>query len=103
MARTCVRGGVTTWLALWPGDRAIMIGQALLSAVSWGALALVVSAGIRQATVRRLTAAALVLIPCTAQIANWDSVMQGESVSMSTGILALAALVWFTRERQDAS
>ncbi len=90
--------GVTIWLALWPGDHAIMIGQALLSAVAWGALALVVSAGIRRATVRRLTVAALVLIPCTAQIANWDSVIQGDSASMSTGIIALAALVWFTRE-----
>ena len=90
--------GATIWLALWPGDHAIMIANALLSAVAWGALALVVAAGIRHATVRRLTAAALVLIPCTAQISNWDSVMQGESVSMSTGILALAALVWFTRE-----
>jgi hypothetical protein len=90
--------GVTIWLALWPGDRGIMIGQALLSAVAWGALALVVSAGIRHATVRRLTAAALVLIPCTAQIGNWDSVILGDSTSMSTGILALAALVWFTRE-----
>src|SRR5665647_2172134 len=67
--------GSTIWLALWPGDHAIMIGQALLSAVAWGALALVVSAGIRHATVRRLTAAALVLIPCTAQIGNWDSVI----------------------------
>ena len=90
--------GSTIWLALWPGDHAIMIGQALLSAVAWGALALVVSAGIRHATVRRLTAAALVLIPCTAQIGNWDSVILGDSVSMSTGVLALAALVWFTRE-----
>jgi len=90
--------GATIWLALWPGDHAIMIGQALLSAVAWGSLALVVSAGIRQASVRRLTAAALVLIPCTAQIGNWDSVIQSDSVSMSTGILALAALVWFTRE-----
>jgi len=90
--------GATLWLALWPGDHPIMIGNALLSAVAWGALALVVSAGIRHAAARRLTAAALVLIPCTAQIGNWDSVIQGESVSMSTGILALAALVWFTRE-----
>ncbi|HZL05953.1 MAG TPA: hypothetical protein VFE45_11150, partial [Coriobacteriia bacterium] len=90
--------GSTIWLALWPGDHALMIGQALLSAVAWGALAVVVSAGIRQATVRRLTAAALVLIPCTAQIANWDSVIQGDSTSMSTGILALAALIWFTRQ-----
>jgi len=90
--------GVTIWMALWPGDYAIMIGQALLSAVAWGGLALVVSAGIRHTTVRRLTAAALVLIPCTAQIGNWDSVIQSDAVSMSTGILALAALLWFIRE-----
>jgi hypothetical protein len=39
-----------------------------------------------------------VLIPCTAQIGNWDSVILGDSASVSTGVLALGALIWFTRD-----
>lgn len=90
--------GVTAWMALWPNDRVIVLAQALLSAVAWGALALVVAQGIRRPGPRRLFAAMLVLIPCSAQIANWDTVILGDSVAMTTGILALAAVVQLTRE-----
>ncbi|HEV7173036.1 MAG TPA: hypothetical protein VGN50_09075 [Pedococcus sp.] len=90
--------GVTAWLALWPGEPGIVIGHALLSAVAWGALALAVAGLVDNPVVRRGVAASLVLIACTAQIASWDSVILGESVSLSTGILALAALVWLVRD-----
>ena len=90
--------GVTFWLAMWPNDRAIMVAQALLAALAWGALALVVSRGIRHTGVRRLFVAMLVLIPCTAQMANWETVILGDSIAMTTGILALAALIWLTQE-----
>jgi hypothetical protein len=89
--------GVTLWLALWPNDRAIMLAQALLAALAWGALALVVAHGIRHTGVRRLVVALLVLIPCTAQMANWETVILGDSIAMTTGILALAALIRLMR------
>ncbi|WP_406832977.1 hypothetical protein ABEG17_09125 [Pedococcus sp. KACC 23699] len=90
--------GATFWLAMWPNDGAIMVAQVLLAAVAWGALALVVSHGIRRPGVRRLFVALLVLIPCTAQIANWETVILGDSIAMTTGVLALASLIWLTRE-----
>jgi hypothetical protein len=90
--------GVTAWMALWPNDRAIMVAQALLSAVAWGALALVVARGIQRPGLRRLFVLLLVLIPCTAQMANWDTIILGDSIAMTTGILALAALIQLTRE-----
>ena len=90
--------GVTAWLALWPGERGISIADALLSAVAWGCLALVVAGLVNHPTVRRGVAASFVLIACTAQIASWDGVILGDSVSLSTGILALSALVWFVRD-----
>ena len=39
----------------------------------------------------------MLLVSCTAQVAAWDADMLSESVSVSTGILALVALVRFTR------
>jgi hypothetical protein len=89
--------GVTAWMALWPNTYSIMVAQALLSAVAWGTFALVVASGIENRVVRRVFAAAIVLLACSAQLANWDSVMQGDSVPMSTGVLSLAALVWLVR------
>jgi hypothetical protein len=82
--------GVTIWMALWPGDVAIEVAQTVLSFVVWSALALVVAAGIRQAAVRRVFVVLLLLLACTAQVSNWDGVMQGDSVSISSGVLALA-------------
>jgi hypothetical protein len=90
--------GVTVWMALWPGDRAIMLAQALLSGVAWATFAVVIARGIGNRVVRRLFVLAIVLLACSAQLANWDSVIQGDSLPMSTGILALAALVWLVRE-----
>jgi hypothetical protein len=86
--------GVTLWMALWPSDRAITVAQALLSAVVWSALGLTVAVVIRRPAVRRVLVAALLLLACTAQVAGWDLAIMSESVSVSTGVLALAALIW---------
>lgn len=87
--------GVTVWMALWPGDVAIEVAQTVLSFVVWSALALVVAAGIRHATVRRVFVVLLLLVACTAQVSNWDGVMQGDSVSISSGVLAFAMALRF--------
>jgi hypothetical protein len=89
--------GVTIWMALWPGDVAIEVAQTALSFVAWSTLALVVAAGIRHPTVRRVVVVLLLLVPCTAQVANWDGVILGESVSVSTGVLTLAMALRFSR------
>jgi hypothetical protein len=89
--------GVTAWMALWPNDKAMIVAQALLSFVAWAALALAVAGLLRTAVVTRIVVAALLLVPCTAQVAGWDLVILGESVSISTAVLALAALLRLVR------
>lgn len=89
--------GVTIWMALWPGDVAIELAQTLLSFVAWSTLALVVAAGIGHAAVRRVVVVLLLVVACTAQVANWDGVIQGESVSVSAGLLTLAMALRFSR------
>jgi hypothetical protein len=89
--------GVTIWMALWPGDVAIELAQTALSFVAWSTLAMVVAAGIRHAAVRRVVVVLLLLVACTAQVANWDGVILGESVSVSTGLLTLAMALRFSR------
>lgn len=90
--------GATVWLALWPSDQAIVFAQTALSILAWAALALAVAAGIRRAAVRRAVVLLLLLLASTAQLANWDLAMICESVSVSSGILALAASLWFARQ-----
>lgn len=89
--------GVTAWLALWPSDEAIVLAQAALSIIAWVVLALTVAAGIERASPRRTTVFLLLLLACTAQVANWDLTILAESVSISSGILALAAFIRLTR------
>jgi hypothetical protein len=89
--------GTTVWMALWPGDPAIQVAQVALSFVVWSALALVVARSIAHPLVRRITVGALLLVPCTAQVANWDGVMQGDSVSISAGVLTLATVLRFAQ------
>ena len=90
--------GVTVWMALWPGDRGILLAQVALSIVAWVLLALTVADGIGNPVARRLTAFLLLLVSCTAQVIAWDAMMLSEPVSVSTGILALVAVIRFTRE-----
>jgi hypothetical protein len=89
--------GVTAWMALWPSDEVIVLAQAALSIIAWVALALTVAAGIQRAAPRRILVLLLLLLACTAEVANWDLTILGESVSISSGILALAAFIRFTR------
>ena len=89
--------GVTIWMALWPTDRGILLAQVALSIVAWALLAVTVADGIPNPVGRRILAFLVLLVSCTAQVAAWDADMLSESVSVSTGILALVALVRFTR------
>jgi hypothetical protein len=90
--------GVTAWMALWPSDEALTVAQGVLSAVVWSVLAITVSRVIRRAALRRAVVVLLLLLSCTAQVSGWDVILLGESVSISAGVLALAALIRFTRE-----
>ena len=89
--------GVTAWMALWPSEEGIVLAQTALSIVAWMALALTVAAGIQRAAPRRILVLLLLLLACTAEVADRDLTILAESVSISSGILALAAFIRFTR------
>jgi hypothetical protein len=89
--------GVTAWMALWPSDEAIVLAQTALAVLVWSALALTVATGVRRPAARRLVVTVLLVLACTAQVASWDLAILSESVSISTGILTLAAAVRFAR------
>jgi hypothetical protein len=89
--------GVTAWLALWPSDEAIVLAQTALSIVAWVVLALTVTATVRRPFVRRGLALLLFLVGCSAQVASWQLAILSESVSISTGVLALALLIRLVR------
>ena len=90
--------GVTAWMALWPSDRGILLGQVALSIVAWAALAVTVAQGIENRAARRILAFLVLLVSCTGEVIAWDANMLSESVSVSTGILALVAAIRFTRQ-----
>jgi hypothetical protein len=90
--------GVTIWMALWPSDRGILLAQAALSVVAWAALAVTVANGIENPAWRRVMAFVVLLVSCTAQVMALDANMLSESVSVSTGVLALVAIIRFTRQ-----
>jgi hypothetical protein len=90
--------GVTIWMALWPSDRGILLAQVALSIVAWAALAVTVANGIGNPAARRIMAFILLLVSCTGQVTAWDANMLSESVSVSTGVLALVAIIRFTRQ-----
>ncbi len=90
--------GVTIWMALWPTDRGILLAQVVLSIVVWVALAVTVAEGIGNPLARRIVVLLLLLVSCTAQVTAWDANMLSESVSVSTGILALVAIIRFVRQ-----
>jgi hypothetical protein len=89
--------GATIWMALWPGDLAIELAQTALSFLVWAALALVVARSTQHVVVRRAAVTVLLLVPCTAQVASWEGVMQGDSVSISSGVLTLAMALRFSQ------
>ena len=63
--------------------------------VVWSALALVIAAHIRHAVVRRVLVVLLILVACTAQVANWDGVIRGTRCPSPTGVLTLALALRF--------
>jgi hypothetical protein len=89
--------GVTVWMALWPGDEGIVLAQTVLAVLAWGTLAVVVAGGLRRPLVRRIVVAVLLVISASAQVASWQLAILGESVSISSGILALALSIRMVR------
>jgi hypothetical protein len=88
--------GASVWMALWPSNWAMVVGQVVLSVLAWIALTLTVAAAIQRPALRRAIVLLLLVLASTAQVAGWDLALLSESVSISSGILTLAAAIRFT-------
>jgi hypothetical protein len=85
--------GVTVWMALWPGDVAIIVAQALLAVLCWSILLREVYLRCETPAVRRAAVVLVTLLASLPAIACWDAIITSESVSLSTGALALGLLL----------
>lgn len=72
-------------------------GQALLSTVSWGVFAWVVSREMRTRVMQNVALAAILALALTPQVLQWDGAMLSESLSTSLGMLILSCAVVMVR------
>jgi hypothetical protein len=84
------------WLI--PGtNRSLLIGQALIGAISWAVLALAAAAWFRLPAMRFAVAAAIAVLGCTTAVTNWDAAKLSESLGISLTVLVIAAWLNFLR------
>jgi hypothetical protein len=85
----------TTHRTLNEGFVNLVLFQTGLSIISWTGLAWVVSSKMKKVITKWLSAMVLILFGFTPQLADWDSIIGSESLSISLFIAGLAALTWF--------
>jgi hypothetical protein len=90
--------GVTLWMALWPTNRAVVLAQATLAIIAWGCLAIAFYNAVEHLVLRRLLLVAVLVVGSTASVIGWDSIISSESVSVTAGVLSLAALLSLSRQ-----
>jgi hypothetical protein len=73
-------------------DERIVIGQAVLGLLCWGALALATAGAIRRPWLRVVACASILTFSLSERIMRWDFLLMSESVSLS--LLALYAACW---------
>ena len=79
-----------SWLI--PGtNRGLVVGQALVGAACWAALALSAAAWFQLRTSRLVVAAVLGALGCTTVVTNWDAAKLSESLGLSLTVLVIAA------------
>jgi len=87
------------WLI--PGNaRGMVVGQALVGAVCWAALALSAAAWFRFRTSRIAVAGVLAALGCTTIVTNWDAAKLSESLGLSLTVLVIAAWLNFVRRTE---
>jgi hypothetical protein len=83
---------------LIPGNaRGTIVGQALLGALCWAALALSAAAWFRLRTAQVAVAVVLIGLGSTTTVTNWDAAKLSESLGLSLTVLVIAAWLNFLR------
>ena len=76
-----------------PGFDDIATFQSLLSILAWSSLAWIFSSKLKSSTLKIIAAGVIVLFGFTPQVADWDSVLGTESLSISLFVLAFALFI----------
>lgn len=76
------------------GFDSIAITQSVLSMIGWACLAWFFSLQLKNGVVKVISAVIIMLFGFTPQIADWDSVLSSESLSISLFIFSYAFLIW---------
>ena len=85
--------GITAFMALWPGLDSLTFAQAVLGVVAWSFLAVEVWLLLSRTLWRRVAVVLVLLLGLVPAVVGWDAAVLSESLSISTGILSLAALL----------
>jgi hypothetical protein len=88
--------GVPLFFVMFGDDHSRAVGQWVISTIAWAMLALALSAYFRQ-PVRPFVAAAILLIGLLRPVSSWDFAILSESLSISLGVIALAAFLFWLR------
>ncbi len=76
------------------GFKDIAMLQSVVSIIAWACLAWTFSSRLQSGIVKIASAGLIMAFGFTPQIADWDSVLSSESLSISLFILAFAILIW---------
>ena len=76
-----------------PGFHDIAVFQSILSVLAWSSLAWIFASKLKNPTPKILSAGVIVIFGFIPQIADWDSVMGTESLSITLFVLAFALLI----------
>lgn len=85
------------------GNRALIVGQALVGAACWATLALSAAAWFRTRAGRLAVAVVLAGLGCTVTVTNWDAAKLSESLGLSLTVLVIAAWLNFVRRTEPVT
>jgi len=74
----------------------IAVLQSTISIIAWACLAWIFTSQLQNSVIRVASAGIIMLFGFTPQIADWDSVLGAESLSISLFVIAFAILLWLS-------
>lgn len=83
------------------GAEDIVFFQSIVSIIGWSCLAWIFSSRLKNGIIKIISVMIIMLFGFTPQIADWDSVLSSESLSISLFIISYAILIWLAFMHHD--
>ncbi|HEY7177032.1 MAG TPA: hypothetical protein VH442_19130, partial [Micromonosporaceae bacterium] len=95
--------GTPLFMVMFPTDHARAIGMSVVGAIAWALLALAVAGYLTRPAAKIAAVASILAVGLTPDVTNWDFSIMSEPLSISFGVLVLAALIrWLTNRSKVA-